>query len=135
MANIVLGLDFGMRHIGLAIGQVITNTATPLDSIKAQDGIPEWDLIQQVIDEWGVDALIVGLPYNMDGTEQPMTALARKFGRRLEARFHLPVHFVDERLTSYEAKKELTGHGSTKKRPKNVDSVAARIIVESWLRE
>ena len=132
----VLGFDFGMKHIGVAVGQTITRTATPLTSLKATDGIPNWDEIAKLISTWGAQALIVGIPLNMDGTEQPITAAAKKFSNRLHARYKLPVHPVDERLTTVEAKQQLFEAAGYRALDKNaIDSYSAKLILESWLRD
>ncbi len=128
----VLGFDFGMRKIGTAVGQTISATATPLKIIPAQDGIPNWTSLETLINEWQPHALIVGIPYNMDGSEQEITFAARKFSRRLGAKFKLQVHLVDERLTTKMAELELSQQNKT---PQQVDSHAAALILESWLRE
>ena len=132
--DVVLGFDFGMRHIGVAVGQTITNSATALSVIKAKDGIPDWDIIGEFIQTWRAKALVVGIPYNMDGSEQELTKLAEKFSRRLKERFQLPVYTVDERLTTFAAKQSLQNKNDAKK-PHRLDSVAAKIIVESWLEQ
>lgn len=132
----VLGFDFGMKHIGVAVGQTITRTATPLTSLKAIDGIPNWDEIAKLISTWGAKALIVGIPLNMDGTDQPITAAAKKFSNRLHARYKLPVHPVDERLTTVEAKQQIFEAAGYRALDKNaIDSYSAKIILESWLRD
>lgn len=135
MVNItVLGFDFGMKHIGVAVGQTITRSANPLSSLKAKDGIPNWDNISKLITTWNAKALVVGIPLNMDGTEQPITAAAKKFSNRLEARFNLPVHHVDERLTTVEAKQQLFDSSGYKALDKSsIDSYSAKLILESWL--
>lgn len=141
---IVLGLDFGMKYIGIAVGQSVTRTATPLTSIMATDGVPKWDDIQKLINEWKPSALILGIPLNMDGTEQPITFAARRFGDKLKNHFKLPLHLVDERLSTWEAKeriKERTlqekGNSRSPGKPKQdfklVNAMAAAILVEQWL--
>lgn len=137
MSNItVLGFDFGMKHIGVAVGQTITRTANPLTSLKALNGIPNWEEIAQLIKTWGAKALVIGIPLNMDGTEQPISAAAKKFGNRLHERFRLPVHEVDERLTTIEAKHQLfEAEGYRALDKKSVDSYSAKLILESWLRD
>jgi putative Holliday junction resolvase len=130
----LLGFDFGMKHIGVAVGQTVTKTATPLTSLKAKDGIPDWDEIAKLIATWGAQALVIGIPLNMDGTEQLITAAAKKFGNRLHARFNLPVHRVDERLTTVEAKQQLFDADGYRALDKtSIDSYAAKLILESWL--
>ncbi|MGS0728269.1 Holliday junction resolvase RuvX, partial [Shewanella sp. 0m-11] len=83
----VLGFDYGTKSIGIAIGQELTASARPLLSIKAVDGIPRWEEIGALINEWKPDLVVVGLPLNMDGTEQEMTQRARKFANRINGRF------------------------------------------------
>lgn len=129
MPDVLLAFDFGMKKIGVAVGQLITKSATPLTEIPAQDGIPSWEAIQELVDTWEANALVVGLPYNMDGSDQEITHAAKKFGNRLRDRFQRPVYFVDERLTTVEAKAQL-GHPS-----RAVDSYAAKLILETWFRE
>lgn len=130
--NTVLGFDFGMRKIGVAIGQSITKTASPLPKLAAQDGIPSWDNIKTLIQTWQPDALIVGLPLNMDGSTQDITFSAKKFARRLESFYQLPVFLMDERLTTKSAQSHFDKQAHKKA---DLDSLAAVIIVESWLRE
>ena len=130
----LLGFDFGTINIGIAVGQVITRSATALPSVKAKDGIPDWHVVTAVIEEWEPDAVVVGIPLNMDGTESEMSRRARKFGKRLHGRFNLPFYEADERLSSFEAKEwadRLGHHRHYKSKP--VDGMAAQIILESWL--
>lgn len=129
----VLGFDFGMKRIGVAIGQTITQTANPVDIIKAKDGIPAWSDIDKLIQDWSIDAIVIGIPYNMDGTEQDTTHAARKFAHRLEDRYRVPMFCVDERLTTVEAKRTLRQSKPLKSR--QLDSYAAKLILESWLTE
>jgi putative holliday junction resolvase len=137
LMTILLGFDFGMKHIGVAVGQSLTHTATPLTTIKAKDGIPNWQDIFALIQKWQPHALIVGIPLNMDGTEQPLTLCAKRFANRLETQTKLPVHRVDERLSSYEAKERvLKGKGLDRKNKKQVgeiNAMSAAILVEQWL--
>ncbi|AUI65292.1 MULTISPECIES: Holliday junction resolvase RuvX [Glaesserella] len=133
MSQTILAFDFGTNSIGCAVGQSITGTAQGLPAFKAQDGIPNWDLIGKVIAEWQPDLLVVGLPLNMDGTEQPLTQRAKKFANRLNGRFNLPVELQDERLTTVEARAEIFARGGFKALKKDkVDSISACLILESW---
>ncbi|USE36510.1 Holliday junction resolvase RuvX [Endozoicomonas sp. SCSIO W0465] len=132
----VLGFDFGTRNIGVATGQVITRTASALPSLQARDGIPDWNQVQALIMEWKPDAVVVGIPLNMDGSESDMSRRARKFGNRIHGRFNLPFYQADERLTSFEAKEwaNKLGHkGHYGSNP--VDAMAAQIILEAWLND
>ena len=125
MTKTLLAFDFGTYSIGCAVGQSITGTAQGLPAFKAQDGIPNWAQIEKVIAEWQ--------PLNMDGTEQPLTQRAKKFGNRLQGRFNLPVAFQDERLTTVEARSEIFSRGGYKALKKDkVDSISACLILESW---
>ncbi|WP_110458534.1 Holliday junction resolvase RuvX [Shewanella algidipiscicola] len=130
----VLGFDFGTKSIGVAIGQQITGSATPLTSIKANDGIPKWEEIGALIEEWKPDIIVVGLPLNMDGSEQEMTQRARKFANRISGRFGVKTATQDERLTTADAKARLFEMGGFKALSKGqVDSMSAVLIIESYL--
>lgn len=132
-AMTLLSFDFGTKSIGIAVGQQLTGTARPLTAIKAQDGIPDWNLIERLLKEWQPDRLVVGLPLNMDGTEQPLTARARKFANRLHGRFGIQVELHDERLSTVEARADLFARGGFRALNKgSVDSLSAVIILESW---
>lgn len=135
-SNTILGFDFGMKSIGVAIGNHLTGTARGLTAIAARDGIPNWENVAQLINEWQPDTLIVGLPLNMDGTEQPMTAAAKRFGNRLNNRFNIPVIWHDERLTTFEALDQMGVRSKmhTSKRS-DVDKLSAQIILQSWLEQ
>jgi len=129
-----IAFDYGIKSIGVAVGQKITGTASPLAALKANDGIPNWHTIEAVFAEWQPDNLLVGLPLNMDGSEQDITQRARKFANRLHGRFGLAVHTHDERLSTVDAKARLFELGGFKKLTKEkVDSVSACLIFESWV--
>lgn len=133
MSQTILAFDFGTNSIGCAVGQSITGTAQGLPAFKAQDGIPNWGSIAKVIADWQPDLLVVGLPLNMDGTEQPLTQRAKKFANRLQGRFNLPVELHDERLTTVEARAEIFSRGGYRALKKGkVDSISACLILESW---
>ena len=134
-SQLLIGFDFGMKYIGVATGQTLTGTATPLTTIRAQDGIPDWSEIEKLIQDWQATALIIGIPLNMDGSEQVMTFRAKKFANRLHEKFKLPIHLVDERLTSWEAKERLNGKNTSQTDLDKLNSEAAAIIVEQWLRD
>lgn len=129
----VIGFDFGKKYIGVAVGQEITGNATPLGSVKANDGVPHWDNIAKYINEWQPDYIVVGLPLNMDGSEQQLTLDAKKFGKRVFGRFGIQVELQDERLTTADAKEQLFARGGYKKLKKdNIDSESAKLIIESY---
>ncbi|MBE7926425.1 Holliday junction resolvase RuvX [Pseudomonas saudiphocaensis] len=132
--RLLLGFDYGTKQIGVAVGQMITGQARELCVLKARDGVPDWNQIEALLGEWQPDALVVGLPLNMDGTPSEMSARAEKFARRLNGRFNLPVHTHDERLTTYEAKGERLRSGQSDGfRTRPVDALAAALLLEGWL--
>lgn len=126
----VLGFDFGTHKIGIAVGQLITATANPLTTLSYVKQKPDWNGIENIINEWKPDKLIVGLPMQMDDEEAEIAPRAKRFARQLEGRFHLPVEMIDERLTSREAGNRL---GKKATRVTLVDSMAAKLILETWL--
>lgn len=134
----VLGFDFGMKYIGVAIGQSITKTASPLTTLLAKDGIPKWDEIQSLINHWHPHHLVVGIPLNMDGTEQPITLCARRFKNRLVEKFRLPTDTIDERLTTWEAKNRAlleAKQRDLKIADNDIHGLAAMILIEQWMSE
>jgi putative Holliday junction resolvase len=132
----VMGFDFGTTSIGVAIGQELTGTASSLSAIKAKDGIPNWDFIKKHVYEWQPDLLVVGLPLNMDGTNQEVTFKAKKFANRLHNHYGLPVETQDERLTTADAKARLFEQGGYRSLGKgNVDNMSAVIILESFFEQ
>ena len=134
--RLLLGFDYGTKQIGVAVGQAITGQARELCVLKAQNGVPDWQKVEALIKEWQPDAIVVGLPLNMDGTKSEMSERAEKFARRLNGRFNLPVHTHDERLTTFEAKGQRLAQGQRggyRERP--VDSLAAALLLEGWLEQ
>lgn len=131
--RILLGFDFGMKRIGVAVGQRITKTANPLVTLAAKSGEPDWKQVDTLIKKWRPDALIVGIPLNMDGTDQPITHAARAFAQSLIKHYELPVHEMDERLTTKAAREALFEAGGYKAlQSGEVDQVAAKILLENW---
>ncbi|KNC94647.1 Holliday junction resolvase RuvX [Trabulsiella odontotermitis] len=136
MSGTLLAFDFGTRSIGVAVGQRITGTARPLNALKAQDGNPDWNSIERLLKEWQPENVIVGLPLNMDGTEQPLTARARNFANKIHGRFGVKVTLHDERLSTVEAKSGLFERGGFRALNKgSVDSASAVIILESFFEQ
>ena len=133
MGITALAFDFGTKSIGCAVGQSITGTAQALPAFKAQDGITNWDAIEKCLKEWKPDVVVVGLPLNMDGTEQELTLRARKFANRLQGRFGVNIQLQDERLTTTEARSEIFDRGGFRALKKGkVDGISACLILESW---
>lgn len=135
-AKILLGFDFGMKRIGVAVGQTITKTARPLDTIEAKNGIPNWKAIAKLIQKWQPDALVVGIPLNMDGTPQTISQHAQHFATHLREQYQLPVYEMDERLTTKDAREKLFNQGGYKAlQDGQVDRVAAQLILQNWFAE
>ncbi len=131
----VLGFDFGTHSIGVCSGNPVTCTASPLPAIKARDGIPDREALRRLMEEWRPKVCVVGLPLNMDGSEQEMTRRARKFGNRLANDFRVKVAFEDERLTSAEAKAgifEKGGFRALRDGKGRIDSASACLILEQY---
>ncbi len=132
--EIVLGFDFGLRYIGVALGQVKTRTAQALTTVLARQGTPDWQQIDALFKLWQPDALVLGIPVNMDDSEQVITRAAKQFSMQLTQRLNRPIYWVDERLSTVEASARLFALGGAKAlRKKSINSVAARLIVETWL--
>jgi len=132
----VLGFDFGTKRIGIATGQVLTGNANPLTTLTNVNNKPDWESIEKLIAEWKPQALVVGLPYLLDGKETEMTIRADKFSRRLHGRFGLPVFTISETLSSFEAEEILKQNKKIDKQNKHeIDKLAAALITETWLQE
>lgn len=130
----VLGFDYGKKRIGIATGQTITHSATPCTTLNQVDGNPDWPAIETEIKQWKPQALIVGMPYHTDGSENKMTAAARHFCYELKKRFKLPVFEVNEALSSQQAEEILKQDIKINKHNKHeIDRIAAAIIVQRWL--
>jgi len=128
----LLGFDYGPRKIGVAVGQTVTNTATPLKTLRAFRDQPDWSGIARLIETWHPEALVVGLPFDLDDSEAQLAPEARRFARRLHGRFRLPVHLADERLTSREARQQASGRIRS---IEELDAIAAKLILETWLHD
>ncbi|MCC5791725.1 MAG: Holliday junction resolvase RuvX [Legionellaceae bacterium] len=132
--DVFLGFDFGYKRIGVAVGQSITASARALTTVNASAGEPQWAQIDKLIQAWQPAALIVGLPTCLDGSEQYTTPAARHFAQALAQRYHCPVHLVDERLTTKEARARLFAQGGYREiKRAQVDALAAVLILEQWL--
>ncbi len=130
----MLAFDFGTRQIGVASGQKLLKTANPLTILRAKDGIPNWNELKKLIDDWMPDQILVGLPLNMDGSESQFCLRARKFGKRLHGKYGVEVAMVDERLSTFTAKNQLQTKNQKYKHKKTlVDDIAAVLILETWL--
>ncbi len=129
-----MAFDFGLRQIGVAVGNTSLGTSQGLTVLSARDGQPDWRVLEALFEEWQPDLVLVGDPLNMDGSVSELAERARRFARRIEGRFALATEMVDERLSSFAVKSEAreAGHrGDYHKNP--VDSEAAALILRDYL--
>ena len=130
-----LGFDYGTQRIGVAFGQSLTGTAQPICVLRARDGIPDWAEIESLIAEWKPNLFVVGLPYNLDGSESDLMVRAVKFANRLNGRFNKPSYGMDERLSSVEAAEQVLEENWGSKKRAAIDDIAAQIILQNWFSE
>ncbi|MFT5499908.1 MAG: putative Holliday junction resolvase [Woeseiaceae bacterium] len=134
----ILAFDFGLRRIGVAVGQQVTSSASPIGIVTNGSDGPDWEKVASLLAEWRPARLIVGMPFHADGTENDTTAAVKVFIGDLD-RFGLPVDSVDERYSSIEAqellKDERSRGGSGRISKEMIDSAAAKIIAERWLKK
>ncbi len=134
MPDYVLGIDFGSKRIGLSIGQTLTQSAQPLDTLANNKQV--FDNLIEIIKEWQVKQLVLGLPLDMDGQEQEITRQVKNFAKKLTRYTRLPVDFMDERLSSFEAERRFQQLRQNKlikaKNKSQIDALAAQIILQSW---
>lgn len=133
----ILAFDFGLKRIGIAVGDTLTATAAPRGVICVTRAGPDWDSISAEVRALRPQVLVVGAPYNVDGTPGRLATAARSFAAELQRRFALPVSLVDERWSSLEASSALKARraGGARKRIRreDIDSAAAAVILERWL--
>lgn len=145
-----LAFDYSQNKIGVAVGQQLTGTANPLTTLISHQKKVDWKSIDKLLEQWHPVALVVGLPLTLEGEEQETTELVKIFGNQLNERYNLPIHYMDERLTSREASHLLGYDGITSPRRQNkpgkkvkknkqqghdIDQMAAQLILQSWLNE
>jgi putative holliday junction resolvase len=134
-----LAFDFGLRRIGVAVGNTLTMSARPLTTLVARDGDPDWAEIDRLVRDYAPQICVVGIPYNMDGSETTLAPRARGFAARLHDRAAVEIALVDERLSSRAADdvlREERAGGSRRRRVRSgdVDRMAAAILLMQWLR-
>lgn len=136
-ARTVLSFDYGLRRIGVAVGNTLTGTAQALATVAARDGRPDWPAIDALVGEWRPDEIVVGVPYN--GGASALATAALRFADELAERYRTGVHRVDERLSSREAEDDLrerrrSGAKTRRVQGGDVDREAARLLLLQWLR-
>ena len=138
--RVVLAFDFGSKRVGAACGDTVSRTASPLPAVPNGPGGPRWEIIDALMGEWQPSLLVVGLPYNVDGSDSAMTVAARGFAAALARRFRLQAILIDERYSSMEAEARLKAARATGVRRRrvvkaDVDAAAACVILERWFTE
>jgi putative Holliday junction resolvase len=132
----ILSFDFGLRRIGVAVGQATTGTASALETVR-HGREPDWAAIGRLVGEWRPSMVLVGLPLGAEGEETPMSKAARDFGAALAERFAVAVEFIDERLTSHAAQARFVEQRASgalrRKHADRLDAIAAQIMLENWL--
>lgn len=132
----VLGFDFGEKRIGVALGDSLTKIVHPLQTIETEINSERFYIINGLLEKWKPDYVVIGIPFNDDGTEHRLTMLAKKFSGKIQNKYNLPVFNIDERYTSAEAESILRERGVKIKENKGlIDQFAAKIILESFFRE
>lgn len=137
--HVYLGLDFGLRRVGVATGQTQSSSATALCTLTYGGNLNQlWPQLTPLVNEWQPDAFVLGLPYNMDDRPHEFSPQVKAFGQKLHQRYHKPIHYMDERLSSIEAEQILQESGKKLKRgspayKEAIDRIAAKLILESWL--
>jgi putative Holliday junction resolvase len=132
----LLGFDFSKNRIGIAVGNELTGSITPLETLTARNQKPDWDGLTRLINEWQPDLCVVGLPLTEDGEEQEASQAARRFANQLNGRYQVPVELVDERYSTREAQSLIQASAMSKKdrqNKTNIDKIAAQLILQSWL--
>ncbi len=132
----ILAFDFGLRQIGVAVGNMQMQTSQALAIVNAKNGKPDWQAIEKLMKDWQPNLLVIGDPLNMDGSAGKMSDRANKFARRLHGRWGIAIEMADERLSSFEAKqtmRELGHRGDYKDKP--IDSYAAQLILQTWFQQ
>lgn len=143
MKQRVLGFDYGLARIGVAIGNGISGISTPLCTVRAtKSGAPNWHKVDQLVNQWQPNVFVVGIALNANGSDGDMAQPTRSFVRALQERFHLPVHMCNERFTTKAAHsiaqdyQQLTDKPLLKKSKRgnnHYDAIAASLIVQQWL--
>ena len=123
----VISFDFGTKKIGVAVGQTETKTSSPLQIVFSKNNKVNWDEIESIVNEWKPNLILVGKPLNMDGSDSDMMEKVDIFYKKLEKISKIPCEYVDERLTSFEARESLT---EIKK--DLIDAHAAKILIDQW---
>ena len=135
MFKALLGIDYGRARIGIASGQMITKTASPIGTVEAFDGVPNWIELDKVMKRWNPSDIIIGLPLDTKDLDTDITRDARKFAIEIEERYKKPVHLINEAYSTREARWRLESVKDKKVSHIKVDAIAACVIIETWMSE
>lgn len=134
---VVIAFDFGLKRTGVAIGNTVIGSATPECTLISKDELPDWDGISKLFKEWQPSQIVVGMPIELDGTENPLKKRIDRFCNQIQGRYNIDVEQENEQFTSIEAAqrlKQLRQSGRKQKISKDeVDKIAAAIILENWM--
>lgn len=134
---VVIAFDFGLKRTGVAVGNTLTGSATPECTLHSKNQQPDWVSITKLFKEWQPTQIVVGIPTELDGSENPLTKTIQRFCNQIQGRYNINVDQENEQFTSIEAAKrlkQLRQSGRKKKVTKDeVDKIAAAIILENWM--
>ncbi|WP_119343238.1 Holliday junction resolvase RuvX [Facilibium subflavum] len=131
----LIGIDFGKSRIGIASGQMITQTASPVATINAKNGVPDWIMLDKIIKKWRPSDIIIGLPIDAKDQETQITKDTRAFAELIKLRYQIPIHLVSETFSTREARWRLEEAQKKSNRHLKVDDVAACVILETWMHD
>ena len=132
----ILVIDYGLKRVGFAVGEQITNSCSTYFSKKFKNRKELVEKIKNLISEWDISTIVIGLPLNMDNSESEMSLEIRNFSKKLEKDINIKINFVDEKLTTYEAKQIMKDLNKNKQYiEKNNHGLAAKLILDSFMRE
>jgi len=134
----ILSFDFGTKKIGIAVGQTITKSSSPLTVLFNKENKVNWEEVSAIIDEWKPELLLIGKPLNMDGTDSDIMKVVDNFSKKLAKLSGIECKYVDERLTSFEARqnfKELMIENNKNIKKEIIDANAAKILIDNWFNQ
>ncbi|AJC49093.1 Holliday junction resolvase RuvX [Allofrancisella guangzhouensis] len=135
MIGTLLAIDYGRARIGLASGQMITKTASPIGTVEAYDGKPNWLELDRIIKRWNPSDIIIGLPLDTNDLDTDITRDARNFAKEIQDRYQKNIHLINEAYSTREARWRLENVKNKKVSHIKVDALAACVILETWMSE
>ena len=132
MSQRLLGFDYGRKRIGVASGQLVTGTASALETVRVFGHGPDWQRISALVEQWQPQQMVLGISRHADGSDSPLTPLIREFAQQLTRRYDCQVEMIDEYLSSAEARM-LLAEGGAATAGEHLDALAAQLILQSWI--